>query len=644
MVGTTGRTAALVLLACSGIGDAESLAELTYRLMDAYGPEYIRPSLAAASASGMCTESVPPEQVTVQVYIDQLLPFDMLRQTYAFDGYLRVWWQDDRLRYNGTANGGCTDELSLKWKERPRIWKPEFYWEGAKTITMPVENAGTGELLKVYPDGSVWWSRQTSFVLSCPVDADALPFDTQKCVFLMGMYAETAAEVVLRWKPDATALSNWNRACLAEWYPTSSTQEDIFQTYASGSYTYARAELDFSRTPQRYMLSYFLPSVIMVAVSYLGFYIDPHSTPARATLGMLCLLVVMTNFVSLNESLPPTPSLPWLTRFALGSFVFNAIAMIEQVLVSFGLNARAWLEEQRGRLGQSLPWMKALVQNRAKVVALFELFDENCDGVLTKREFRRGVLRLGINAKDTELNALFERFDIDGDGRLVVSELDTLLEALEEEIEAAEASTKIIKTPVKDPPLRFAPNDTAAASASEEEADGPSGSGAAASLAKAYAVQAPQEVLVTVEGGPAEAPAAKDEPSGVCEPVKGATEGDSAGEKAARARFSTSGSVGQLVRSVTTTVARGSSVDSSKAEMKMRYRSKVKEDLDRGKVWECKVFCLFPILENLQHLDHLSRLLFPLAYITFVLLSLSEVSFGAPHQALLASSACAASA
>jgi ABC-type protease/lipase transport system fused ATPase/permease subunit len=45
------------------------------------------------------------------------------------------------------------------------------------------------------------------------------------------------------------------------------------------------------------------------------------------------LLVVMTNFASLLNGLPAVGSdLPWLCRFLLVSFVFNLVAMMEQVL------------------------------------------------------------------------------------------------------------------------------------------------------------------------------------------------------------------------------------------------------------------------------------------------------------------------
>ena len=355
----------IIVLTSIGAARSSMQANVTAHLLDNYGPIFVRPSLAAAStAEGSCAVA-PPEIVEVQVYIDQFQPLDMVAQTFALDGYLRSYWNDPRLVYSG-----CMEVLSFKEPERKRIWKPEFYWERAKRITLPDHGKppDRGELLKVYPNGDIFWSRQVEFVLSCDFasNLDKLPFDTQTCKFMMGMYAETASEVVVRWKPGATALSNWDGVCLAEWMLTDHRQVDELQVYTSANYTYATAELDFSRKPSTILLTYFMPALFMVVISFLGFFIDPNATPARVALGMTCLLIVMTNYVSLTRSLPPTSDMTWLARFTLSSFVFNLVAMIEQVAVSFGFSAKKWLEAQHANLGRVLPWVKVLVQHQAR--------------------------------------------------------------------------------------------------------------------------------------------------------------------------------------------------------------------------------------------------------------------------------------
>ena len=137
----------------------------------------------------------------------------MLAQTWAIDGYLRMWWTDARLAFDDTSNGGCTDEITLDGAGRNRIWKPRIYWDGAVKVTLPKDSdPWAGELLKVQANGGVWWSRQVSLVLGCPFsDGDnlaRLPYFTQRCGLTMGMYAETAAEIRIRWKEESDALSS----------------------------------------------------------------------------------------------------------------------------------------------------------------------------------------------------------------------------------------------------------------------------------------------------------------------------------------------------------------------------------------------------------------------------------------------------
>ena len=116
---------------------------------------------------------------------------------------------------------------------------------------------------------------------------------------------------------------------------------------------------------------------------------------------MLCLVVVMTNFVGLARILPPTASPPWLVRVMLYSFMFNVIAMVEQVTVSFGLNANKWLTKEREGIRKSMPWKKALVFSKDKVVSLFLVKGggggEECAHDILGEKLRMVFARVGHN-------------------------------------------------------------------------------------------------------------------------------------------------------------------------------------------------------------------------------------------------------
>ena len=60
----------------------------------------------------------------------------------------------------------------------------------------------------------------------------------------------------------------------------------------------------------------------------------------------------------------------------------------------FGLAARKWLETQRTFVTSVQRWDNALRKHRDSLCALFEEWDVDGDGHITKKEFYRGVRKL----------------------------------------------------------------------------------------------------------------------------------------------------------------------------------------------------------------------------------------------------------
>jgi hypothetical protein len=126
--------AVLVLTTGTARSAADTPSRLKKRLLFNYGDRTIRPAEAAFEANLMgesvsCGQvaAVPPEEISVQFYVDQFMPLNEVSQTFGLNGYLRAYWMDTRLAYNSSDEGGCTDELSLStFEERALIWKPEF--------------------------------------------------------------------------------------------------------------------------------------------------------------------------------------------------------------------------------------------------------------------------------------------------------------------------------------------------------------------------------------------------------------------------------------------------------------------------------------------------------------------------------------
>merc|ERR1719272_1223165 len=67
--------------------------------------------------------------------------------------------------------------------------------------------------------------------------------------------------------------------------------------------------------------------------------------------------------------------------------------------------------------------VELLSANAARVIDLFREWDEDGDGRVSKKEFRRALPLLGLQVPREEVDALFDSWDPDGSGSLVMAEL-----------------------------------------------------------------------------------------------------------------------------------------------------------------------------------------------------------------------------
>jgi hypothetical protein len=217
-----------MLLLCSCRAELQSA--LKRRLLAAYDSHSIRPALFEAEARSTfradyncSTDTVaPPDEIEVQILVDKYEPLDMVQQTWGLGGFLRILWNDPRLRYNGTAAGGCTNQLLLDRREGMGIWMPIVYFEEAKQVTVPKESSedGLASMISVSPNGDVFWSRQFQVTVFCRIYAGAgsgiykLPFDEQTCPLVFGPYAEDASQLRVRWRDGHVGLDHWDGPCL----------------------------------------------------------------------------------------------------------------------------------------------------------------------------------------------------------------------------------------------------------------------------------------------------------------------------------------------------------------------------------------------------------------------------------------------
>ena len=77
-----------------------------------------------------------------------------------------------------------------------------------------------------------------------------------------------------------------------------------FLTYASGNYSRLSCEIQFVRSMGYYLIQIYIPSSLIVVISWVSFWLNRGATPARVTLGVTTVLTMTSLTSSTNSQLP----------------------------------------------------------------------------------------------------------------------------------------------------------------------------------------------------------------------------------------------------------------------------------------------------------------------------------------------------
>nr|DAD25257.1 TPA_asm: hypothetical protein HUJ06_026721 [Nelumbo nucifera] len=69
----------------------------------------------------------------------------------------------------------------------------------------------------------------------------------------------------------------------------------------------------------------------------------------------------------------------------------------------------------------------------AELKRVFQMFDRNGDGRITKKELNDSLQNLGIFIPDSDLGHMIEKIDVNGDGCVDVEEFNTLYKTIMDE-------------------------------------------------------------------------------------------------------------------------------------------------------------------------------------------------------------------
>ncbi|KAE9413919.1 hypothetical protein Angca_009162 [Angiostrongylus cantonensis] len=276
-----------------------------------------------------------PVVVSVNMLIRSISKIDNVNMEYSVQLTFRESWMDERLKY-GEKNDDHPDFLILTTGKQ--IWMPDSFFQNEKHAYKHMIDK-PNVLIRVHKDGTILYSVRISMVLSCPMHLQFYPMDVQQCYIDLASYAYTTKDIEYVWKShDPVQLKHGLSSSLPSFQLNNVSTTYCTSKTNTGTYSCLRTVLQLRRQLSYYLLQLYIPSCMLVIVSWVSFWIDRTAVPARVTLGVTTLLTMTTQSSGINAKLPPVAYIKAIDVWIGACLTFIFCALLEFAWVTYLAN------------------------------------------------------------------------------------------------------------------------------------------------------------------------------------------------------------------------------------------------------------------------------------------------------------------
>uniref|UniRef100_A0A914CP80 Uncharacterized protein n=1 Tax=Acrobeloides nanus TaxID=290746 RepID=A0A914CP80_9BILA len=224
-----------------------------------------------------------------QVWTDSRLAFEMLETGFKQFEILETSAKESETLYLGS------DYMN-------NIWQPDTFFANEKkssfhTVTTP------NSVVYLNADGQVTSEQRLSVTASCPMNLQLFPLDTQ------------------------TSISE----------PTSLDQRLILKVI-------------LKRNIGFYLINIIIPAMLIVIISWVSFWLNIGSAPARVTLGVTTMLTMITLMTIMNDSMPKVSYVKSMDIFLLFCLVMIFASLVEYAVASYLNKNPTWKVTRKYRI------------------------------------------------------------------------------------------------------------------------------------------------------------------------------------------------------------------------------------------------------------------------------------------------------
>ncbi|KAG5676859.1 hypothetical protein PVAND_006666 [Polypedilum vanderplanki] len=274
-----------------------------------------------------------PVNVYARFFIYYLQNLDTHELQFAMQTLVQMRYVDPRLSFKDIAPGRT---IPIKGEEdlRNKIWVPHVFFSNEKESRV-LGTYGRHILTSISPDGTVIISSRLQATLFCPMDLKKFPFDQQECRANLECWMYNSSQVQLHWEKKSPLTLGPDKI-LSEYVLTETftnetkivaDEHDLRHGAFVGNYSSISFCFKVERQSGFYILEFFLPSILIVAISWVSFWLQADQTAPRAMLGATSMLSFITLSSAQNKILPKVSYIKASEIWSMGcnAFIFGSL-------------------------------------------------------------------------------------------------------------------------------------------------------------------------------------------------------------------------------------------------------------------------------------------------------------------------------
>ncbi|XP_067133053.1 glycine receptor subunit alpha-2-like [Centruroides vittatus] len=297
-----------------------------------------------------------PVKVKVKVSILNIRSVDEEKQAIEMDIFFHQYWFDRRIKVPATYE---EERIVLDNRWRDSLWIPDTYFKNSikgnvHNIVIPYT------YLVLHNNSELFMAARLGLTLNCGMNLASYPHDIQQCDVKIMSLLYPINTVILEWKQFQVTKNIF----LAQFHVIGNEYKACNKTYDIGTFSCLEGKVTLQRRLGYYLINRFVPSVLIVVMSFVTFWIPATAYPARVTLGVTSLLTIVTQ--QYHNTKFSVSYVIALNVWMLSCIAFVFFSLLEYALVISFLDKQREIKESNAvavkqETNNRRPWNRPIV-------------------------------------------------------------------------------------------------------------------------------------------------------------------------------------------------------------------------------------------------------------------------------------------